>query len=139
MQHKIRITSKKKLTKQKQVNIKQQKQQFFRAQKVHKRGKLLVLRFFYDAKFFLKKNRWKIVLIISFIILLMCTTLNSPTENLFASTYFYLFYSWSPVRIFFLPMIIFENFFLPVRISSFPYASIFFFLCVRIFFINNYQ
>ena len=56
LQHKKRITSKKKLTKQKQANIKQQKQQFFCAQKVHKRGKLLVLRFFYDAKFFLKKK-----------------------------------------------------------------------------------
>ena len=34
-----RKTSKKQLTKQKQVNIKQQKQYFFLSQKLHKRGK----------------------------------------------------------------------------------------------------
>ena len=62
-----------------------------------------------------KMKRFKIVLIASFTLLLTCTPLNLPIENLFARTYFYL---WSSVRIFpfcenllnlFLFMIICEN------------------------------
>ena len=52
-----------------------------------------------------KKNWLEIILIASFTILLTCTPLNLPIENLFVLTYFYL---WSSVRIFF----ICENFFL---------------------------
>ena len=74
----------KQLTKQKQANTKQQKQQFFRIQKLQKREKLFVLLVafylfcdFYVAKYFLKKvNRWTIVLITLFIMLL------SKTEGL---------------------------------------------------------
>ena len=57
MHHKKRKTNSKQLTKQKQANIKQQKQQFFRAQKLHKMGKIVCFVFFYAAKFFLKKNK----------------------------------------------------------------------------------
>ena len=68
LQHKKRKTSKKQLIKQKQANTKQQKQQSFRAQKLHKRVMLLVLRGFLCYKIFFKKsNRWKIVLITLFI------------------------------------------------------------------------
>ena len=61
---------------------------------------------FYACKiFYLKKiNSLKFVLIVHFTILLTCISLNSPIENLFVRTYFYLwesFFSWSLVKIFF--------------------------------------
>ena len=71
------------IKKHKQANIKQQKQQFFCAQKLHKRENCLVA-FFYAAKCSLKKiNWWKIVLIASFTILLMCTPFNHSIDNYF--------------------------------------------------------
>ena len=74
-----------------------------------------------------KINRLKIALITSYTILLTCTPINPPIENLFVCTYFYLcesliisenlflfmiisenlFYSWSSVKIYFLSL--YEN------------------------------
>ena len=54
--------------------------------------------FLYVQNFFVKKINWlEIVLIISLTILLTCTPINSPIENLFVHISFYL---WSSVSIF---------------------------------------
>ena len=51
--------------------------------------------FLCTQKLFVKKSLLEIVLITSFTILLMCTPINPPIENLFVHTYFYM---WSSVR-----------------------------------------
>ena len=73
--------------------------------------------FLYAQNIFVKRkiNWLKIVLITSFTLLLACTPINPPFENLFVLTthiYLYYFYLWSSVRTFF----ICENLFLFVII-----------------------
>ena len=88
MQHKKHKTSENQLTKQKQANKKQQKQQFFAYKNFIRWKKIVYFVFLCCRNFF--KNKQKSVLITSLTILLTCTSLNLPMENLFACTYFYL-------------------------------------------------
>ena len=72
--------------------------------------------FFYAQNFFVKKIIWlEFVLITSFTILLTCTPINPPIENLFVGIYFYL---RSSVRISSFYENLFKSF-VSVRISSF--------------------
>ena len=78
--------------------------------KTSKIGKMVCLHFdafFYVQNLFLKQkiNRFEIVLITSYTILLTCTPIYPPMQNLFVCIYFYL---WSSVRISFF-MRIFSN------------------------------
>ena len=99
---------------------------FSRAQKLLIVWKLFVLRLmpFLRSKFFRKKiRRSEIVLITSFAILLRCTPINTPIENLFVYAYVN-----DNLQDFFY-IIICRNLFLPVRIHFH-----FCFLSVRIYF-----
>ena len=84
MQHKKHKTSKNQLTKQKQANKKQQKQQLSAHKNFLRGRKLFILRFF-RLKFLFKKI--EIALIASFTILLAhCITKNSNGAGAFAIT-----------------------------------------------------
>ena len=75
----------------KEANKKTTKATIFCVQKLHKRGKIVYFVFLCCRNFF--KNKQKSVFITSLTILLTCTSLNLPMENLFACTYFYLWES----------------------------------------------
>ena len=99
--------------------------------KNHKDTNLFVWRFvlLVRVKFFCKKiKRFKIALIPSFTILLTCTLLDSPIENLFVRIHFYLS---SSVRI----SSIYENLFESLLIYDHLWES---FLFMRIFWISSY-